>query len=39
MHGVWRIRVATDYRIVYTLDDDRLLILVVDAGHRREIYR
>lgn len=39
MHGVWRIRVAKDYRIVYTLDDDRLVILVVDAGHRREIYR
>jgi mRNA interferase RelE/StbE len=39
MHGVWRIRVAGDYRIVYTLDDDRLLILVLDAGHRREIYR
>jgi len=31
--------VASDYRIVYTLDHDRLLILVVDAGHRREIYR
>ena len=27
MHGVWRIRVAKDYRIVYTLDDDRLVIL------------
>jgi mRNA interferase RelE/StbE len=39
MHGVWRVRVAKDYRIVYTLDDDRLVILVVDAGHRREIYR
>lgn len=39
MHGVWRIRVAKDYRIVYTVDDDRLVILVVDAGHRREIYR
>ena len=39
MHGVWRIRVAKDHRIVYTLDDDRLVILVVDAGHRREIYR
>ncbi len=39
MHGVWRIRVAKDYRIVYTLYDDRLVILVVDAGHRREIYR
>jgi Txe/YoeB family toxin of Txe-Axe toxin-antitoxin module len=31
--------VARDYRIVYTMDDDRLVILVVDAGHRREIYR
>ncbi len=39
MHGVWRVRVAKDYRILYTLDDDRLVILVVDAGHRREIYR
>jgi mRNA interferase RelE/StbE len=39
MHGVWRIRVAKDYRIVYTLDDDRLVILIVDTGHRREIYR
>jgi mRNA interferase RelE/StbE len=39
MHGVWRIRVAKDYRIVYSIDDDRLLVLVVDAGHRREIYR
>ncbi len=39
MHGVWRVRVAKDYRVLYTLDDDRLVILVVDAGHRREIYR
>ena len=39
MHGVWRIRVAKDYRIVYALDDDRLVILVLDAGHRREIYQ
>jgi mRNA interferase RelE/StbE len=39
MHGVWRVRVAKDYRILYTVDDDRLVILVVDTGHRREIYR
>ena len=39
MHGVWRIKVAKDYRIVYTVNDDRLVVLVVDAGHRREIYR
>lgn len=39
MHGVWRIRVAKDYRVTYTVNDERLVILVVDAGHRREIYR
>jgi mRNA interferase RelE/StbE len=39
MHGVWRVRVAKDYRIVYQVDDGLLVVLVVDAGHRREIYR
>jgi mRNA interferase RelE/StbE len=34
----WRIRVA-DYRIIYEIHDDLLLVLVVDVGHRREIYR
>jgi mRNA-degrading endonuclease RelE of RelBE toxin-antitoxin system len=32
-------RVAGDYRVMYTVDDDRLVVLVVDAGHRRQIYR
>jgi mRNA interferase RelE/StbE len=39
MHGVLRIRVAGDYRVLYTIDDDKLIVLVVDAGHRRQIYR
>jgi len=39
MHGVLRIRVAGDYRVLCTVDDDRLVILVVDAGHRRQDYR
>lgn len=39
MHGVFRIRVADAYRILYTIDDGDLLVLVVDVGHRREIYR
>ncbi|MBV9095572.1 MAG: type II toxin-antitoxin system RelE/ParE family toxin [Streptosporangiaceae bacterium] len=39
MHGVLRIRVAGDYRVLYTIDYDRLVVLVVDAGHRRQIYR
>ena len=36
--GEWRIRVG-DYRIVYEIHDDRLLVLVVRAAHRREVYR
>jgi mRNA interferase RelE/StbE len=37
LHGVMRIRVG-DYRILYTINDDQLVVLVVEAGHRREIY-
>jgi mRNA interferase RelE/StbE len=36
--GAFRIRVG-DYRVVYALHDDHLLIIVIDIGHRREIYR
>ena len=34
----WRIRVG-DYRILYEIHDDRLVVLVVEIGHRRQIYR
>jgi mRNA interferase RelE/StbE len=34
----WRIRVG-DYRIIYEIADGNLTVLVVDVGHRREIYR
>jgi mRNA interferase RelE/StbE len=33
----YRIRVA-DYRIIYDISDDILLIDVIDLGHRKEIY-
>ena len=36
--NLWRIRVG-DFRIVYTIEDDRLIVLVVKIGHRRKIYR
>ena len=36
--GLYRIR-AGDYRIVYSLHEDVLLVLVVRIGHRREVYR
>ena len=32
-----RIR-AGDYRIIYEIHDDRLVILVVKVGHRKDIY-
>lgn len=35
--GEWRVRTG-DYRIVYEIDDDRLLILVLRIGHRRDVY-
>lgn len=38
MNHVYRIRCG-DYRIVYDIQDNILLILIVEVGHRREIYR
>ena len=35
---LYRVRVG-DYRIIYTVEDDRLIVLVVRVGHRKEIYR
>jgi len=34
----YRIRVG-DYRIIYTIKDKILLVTVIDAGHRRDIYK
>ncbi len=36
--GEWRVRTG-DYRIVYKINDNILLVLVVALGHRRDIYR
>ena len=33
-----RIRVG-DYRVVYAVQDDELVVLVLTLGHRREVYR
>lgn len=38
-HGeIFRVRVG-DYRILYQIEHERLVILVVQIGHRREVYR
>jgi len=34
----YRVRVG-DYRIIYTIEDDVLLVVVVTLGHRRDVYR
>lgn len=35
--GEWRVRTG-DYRVVYEIHDQVLLVLVLAAGHRRDIY-
>jgi mRNA interferase RelE/StbE len=37
-HEYFRIRVS-DYRIIYTVENSVLLIIVICIGHRKEIYR
>jgi len=34
----WRVR-AGDYRILYEINDDVLIVLVIRVAHRREVYR
>lgn len=36
--GEWRVRTG-NYRIIYELNDDALLVLVLAVGHRRQIYQ
>lgn len=36
--ALYRIRMK-DYRIIYQIQDDRLVILVLRVAHRREVYK
>lgn len=36
--GLRRIRVG-NYRVVYEVQDQKLIVLVIRIGHRREVYR
>ncbi len=36
--NLYRIRVG-NYRIIYSIQDSRLLVLIVKIGHRKDIYR
>ncbi|NTU69001.1 MAG: type II toxin-antitoxin system RelE/ParE family toxin [Chlorobiaceae bacterium] len=36
--GLWRYRVG-DYRVICELFDERVSVLVIRVGHRKEVYR
>lgn len=36
--GQWRYRIG-DYRLICQIEDDRLVILALSVGHRREVYQ
>ena len=36
--SLWRVR-SGNYRIVYEIQDERSVVLLLKVGHRREIYR
>jgi mRNA interferase RelE/StbE len=36
--ALWRYRVG-DCRVICDIQDERLLVLVIEVGHRKEIYR
>ena len=36
--GLLRLRVGK-YRIIYKVEDERLMVIVIQVGHRREVYR
>lgn len=38
VHKTYRLRVA-DYRILFTIDNGELVILVIDIDHRGKIYK
>ncbi len=36
--GLWRYRVG-DYRLICQIQDERVTVLVVSVGHRKDVYR
>ena len=36
--GLWRYRIR-DHRLICNIEDDRLLVLVLRAAHRKDVYR
>ena len=36
--GLWRYRIG-DYRLIASIEDGKLIILLLEIGHRRNIYK
>jgi mRNA interferase RelE/StbE len=36
--GLWRYRVG-DYRLICHIQDERITVLVLEVGHRKDVYR
>ena len=36
--GLWRYRVG-DYRLICDIQDEKITVLVLEIGHRKEVYR
>ncbi|WP_197035228.1 type II toxin-antitoxin system RelE family toxin [Oceanivirga salmonicida] len=36
--GFWRYRIG-DYRLIAKIKDEKLIIILIDLGHRKEIYK
>ena len=37
LSGLYRLRVG-DYRVIYAIDEEKKLVVLLDVGHRRRIY-
>jgi len=37
LSGLWKLRIGK-YRVIYKIVENKLLILVLDLGHRKNIY-
>lgn len=35
--NLWRVRIG-DYRVVYSIEDEQVLVLVIRIRHRRDVY-
>ena len=36
--GQWRYRIG-DYRLICEIEDEKIIVLVLEVGHRKEVYK